>query len=488
MANSSKSVLLLSKRNFYLFIFLLSLQSSNTYGQYSYPDTVQLVNAIHKLIKKYKTPDCAILVTQNDSVTFQFDNNPENHNKNYYIGSCSKSFTALALLQLVDAGKVVLDTPIIHYLPWFKLKDSNQSRKISVRHLLNQTSGFKTADGFFDFDPSDQSLKVGKLADWLQHIELQWAPGTAFNYCNLNYTLAGLIISSVSREPYSFYVKKNIFSKIGMTRTYASSQESETGELVPGYQNIFNLYIYPKKIVYSDLKVAEGYINSNTKDLALYLKFLQDSGKTHNGDRLLSANSYRLLITPLTDGYAMGWMGNHIKYIEEFDKKYRYSFVYHTGAVESYNAVLALYPDQKTNIIVLSNISSMEFSLEALKTILVAVNNGSYVSGNLTEYPLRNILIVVFVMLTAGLLYNIHRWKKFHFQIGVAYGSPALIRLFAGLLLSIAPLFVIPQMNNISLGKMADYFPDFAYGLIVLSCMGIINSIIRYQVAFAKKR
>ena len=169
----------LIKRRFHLFIFLLFVLTQKTYGQYLYPDSIQLTNAIHKLIKKYKTPDCAILVTRNDSVTFQFDNNPGNHNKNYYIGSCSKSFTALALLQLVDAGKVVLDTPITNYLPWFRLKDSNQSKKISVRHLLNQTSGFKTADGFIDFETSDQILYERKLATWLQHRELKSAPGTA---------------------------------------------------------------------------------------------------------------------------------------------------------------------------------------------------------------------------------------------------------------------------------------------------------------------
>ncbi len=256
---------------------------------------------------------------------------------------------------------------------------------------------------------------------------------------------------------------------------------------MPGYQNIFNLFTYPKRIVYSDLKVPEGYINSNTNDLALYLQCVQDSCKTHKGDRLLSANTYRLLTTPLNDGYAMGWMGNHIKYIEAFDRKYKLSFIYHTGAVENYNAVLAIYPDQKTNVIVLSNISSLEFSLEAMKTILVAMNNDSYAPGSSTEYLLRNIFIIVFIMLTAGLLYDISRWKKYHFKIGVTSQSGAIIRLFTGLFLSIAPLFIIPQMNNISLNKMADYFPDFAYGLIVLSCIGIINSLIRYQVSYAKK-
>ena len=477
----------LIKRRFHLFIFLLFVLTQKTYGQYLYPDSIQLTNAIHKLIKKYKTPDCAILVTRNDSVTFQFDNNPGNHNKNYYIGSCSKSFTALALLQLVDAGKVSLDTPITNYLPWFRLKDSNQSKKISVRHLLNQTSGFKTADGFIDFETSDQTLYERKLATWLQHRELKSAPGTAFNYCNLNYALAGLIISSITHETYPSFLKKNIFSKIGMTRTYASLQESKSIDLVPGYQNILNLFTYPKRLVYSDFKVPEGYINSNTSDLALYLQCVQDSCKTHNGDRLLSANSYRLLITPLKDGYAMGWMGNHIKYIEAFGRKYKLPFIYHTGAFENYNAVLAIYPDQKTNIIVLSNINSLEFSLEALKTTLVAMNNDSYIPGSSTEYLSRNILIIVFIMLTSGLLYNIRRWKKYHFKIGVTSQSSALIRLFTGLLLSIAPLFIIPQVNNISLNNLADYFPDFAYGLIVLSCIGIINSLIRNQVSYAKK-
>lgn len=487
MANSTKSSMTPIKSCFHLFIFILLVLTQETYGQYLYTDSIQLTNAIHKLIKKYKTPDCAILVTRNDSITFQFDNNVVNHNKNYYIGSCSKSFTALALLQLVDAGKVALDTPIIKYLPWFRLKDSNQSKKISVRHLLNQTGGFKTEDGFYDFEPSDQSLNERKLATWLQHRELKWAPGTAFNYCNLNYILAGIIISSITHDTYSSFLKKNIFSKIGMTRTYASSQESKSADLVPGYQNIFNLFTYRKRIVYSDLKVPEGYISSNTSDLALYLQCVQDSCKTHNGDRLLSSNSYRLLTTPLKDGYAMGWMGNHIKYIEPFDRKYKLSFIYHTGAVENYNAVLALYPDHKTNIIVLSNINSLEFSLEALKTTLVAMNNDSYVPGSSNEYLLRNIFIIVFIMLTASLLYNIHRWKKYHFKIGVTSQSSALIHLFTGLLLSIAALFIIPQMNNISLNKMADYFPDFAYGSIVLSCIGIINSLIRYQVFYAKK-
>ncbi len=115
------------------------------------------------------------------------------------------------------------------------------------------------------------------------------------------------------------------------------------------------------------------------------------------------------------------------------------------------------------------------------------MNNDYYVPGSSTEYLIRNIFIIVFIMLIAGLLYNIHQWKKYHFKMGVTSQSSALIRLFTGLLLSIAPLFFIPQLNNISLNKLADYFPDFAYGIIVLSCIGIINSLIRYEGSYAKK-
>src|SRR6266516_4779552 len=73
----------------------------------------------------------------------------------FIIGSTTKSFTALAVMQLVEAGKLELDAPIQRYLPWFRVADPDASARITVRHLLNQTSGISTADGNADFTRDD---------------------------------------------------------------------------------------------------------------------------------------------------------------------------------------------------------------------------------------------------------------------------------------------------------------------------------------------
>jgi CubicO group peptidase (beta-lactamase class C family) len=95
----------------------------------------------------------------------------------FYIGSVTKSFTALAVMQLVEAGKVDLDAPVQTYLPWFELADKEASAKITVRNLLNQVSGFSTKDGN-RFLPSQQGLE--ETVRGLNIIQLTQPVGTLF--------------------------------------------------------------------------------------------------------------------------------------------------------------------------------------------------------------------------------------------------------------------------------------------------------------------
>jgi len=141
-----------------IFFYLAMQFFQKSYCQHSGVDAIQLRASLNKLIEKYKIPDAAFAITQNDTVIFTFDKNIENKNKNYYIGSCSKSFVALAILQLVDKGEIKLDSPVKTYLPWLTLKSSEQSNDITVRNLLNQTSGLKTKDGFFDYETNNQTI------------------------------------------------------------------------------------------------------------------------------------------------------------------------------------------------------------------------------------------------------------------------------------------------------------------------------------------
>ena len=123
----------------------------------------------------------------------------------FLIGSLSKSFTALAVMQLVEAGQLDLDAPIYQYLPWFRLGDVEASRTITVRQLLNQTSGLPTSAGFFTPD-----------ADSLGKTELAHPVGQVYQYCNLNYQILGLLIEAVTGQTYAAYVQEHLLDPLQM--------------------------------------------------------------------------------------------------------------------------------------------------------------------------------------------------------------------------------------------------------------------------------
>lgn len=182
----------------------------------------------------------------------------------------------------------------------------------------------------------------------------------------------------------------------------------------------------------------------------------------------------------------MGWMGNKIALNNAFNRQYEIPFIYHTGVNKNYNAVLAIYPDKNISIIGLSNINSMEFTKEALNIILSNIIKKPYKPGTSVEIFERTTLLIVLILLTARLFYNLYRWKKYGFRIGLTKKSFAVTRLLAGLMLSLIPLF-IPAMNNISLSVLPSWIPDFGYGLIIGSGLGLFSSIIRFEGTYAKK-
>ncbi|HSR30120.1 MAG TPA: serine hydrolase domain-containing protein, partial [Anaerolineae bacterium] len=137
----------------------------------------------------------------------------------FYIGSVTKSFTALAVMQLVEAGKIDLDAPVQTYLPWFELADKEAAAKITVRNLLNHTTGISTKDGNRNLF-SQQGLE--EAVRGLGNVSLTEPVGTTYQYSNLNYTIAGLIVEKVSGQSYADYVPQHIFRPLDMRHSYAS--------------------------------------------------------------------------------------------------------------------------------------------------------------------------------------------------------------------------------------------------------------------------
>lgn len=132
------------------------------------------------------------------------------------VASVSKSFTALAVMQLVEAGKVVLDRPLRDYLPDFRIADPDGA-KITVRQLLNQTSGI--TDGTFPEKSLPQPDSLAAAVVRAQEATLAVAPGTKHYYTNTNYHLAARLVEVVAHEPFADYLRRHVFEPAGMRAT-----------------------------------------------------------------------------------------------------------------------------------------------------------------------------------------------------------------------------------------------------------------------------
>lgn len=268
----------------------------------------------------------------------------------FLLGSLSKSFTAMAVMQLVEAGKVGLDTPITAYLPWFRTAGSNDP--ITVRQLLNQTSGLPTEAGTVDLYEPETTLeqRVRALADVVPVSR----PGTVFHYCNKNYATLGLMVEQVSGQSYADYLKAHVLAPLGMTRTFTNLADARREGLIEGSSVLFGLNV---PIETPDFPGArpDGYLVSTAEDLSHYLTF-QMTG-AYRGARPLSAESLRLMHSAAVptgedhaidgiDHYGFGWGTGVLN---------GQPVIQHDGDLTRYHANLGYLPDRHVGLVVLTS-------------------------------------------------------------------------------------------------------------------------------------
>ncbi len=164
----------------------------------------------------------------------------------FVLGSTSKSFTALAVMQLAEAGKIELDAPVQRYLPYFRTADEAASSQITVRYLLNQTSGFSIYTGRKGMVEGDKSIEQ-HIRD-LKDTPLIGPAGSAYQYSNVNYNILSGIVQAVSGKPYAQYVSDHIFKPLAMNHSYAAPEQARNDGLATGYQPVFGVMVPTKQL------------------------------------------------------------------------------------------------------------------------------------------------------------------------------------------------------------------------------------------------
>lgn len=188
------------------------------------------------------------------------------------LGSTTKAFTALGILLLEQDGKLDRSDFVTDYLPWFRPTYDGKEAAITLEHLMCHTSGIPTwtiadlpAGTVNDAGLPENTVKK------IQSVKLDSSPGTVHNYATINYDVLALIIEKVSGMTYPEYIEKNILEPLGMSNSYFRVDNSKSDQSAQGYHYAFmRAGKYEAPAFYGN--TAAGYLVSNTKDLAIWMK------------------------------------------------------------------------------------------------------------------------------------------------------------------------------------------------------------------------
>ncbi len=380
---------------------------------------------IENRMKIYKVPGIALGIVKDDSIIYLkgygiADDNGRRVSPQtpFLLASATKSFTALGIMQLVEEGKIDLDAPVQKYLPWFRVADVKSSSEITVRHLLNQTSGFSTLDGRKKL--ADSKMIEDPLEMYIRSLketQLIASPGEKFEYSNINYGILGLIIQKMSGVSYGNYIQKRILNPLNMQHTYTSISDAREGGVSRGYYPFFGI-----PVVYdnpgSRASIPWGGIYSSAEDMTHYLIAHLNQG-VYLDQEILSPNGMTELHSPgKISNYAMGWIisADYHPNIETF------TAVWHDGDGPSFHSYVLLVPKKKTGIVLLMNMNDPTKGslISSLGWIIAEIYFGkepSYPQASesfVFQYS-RIIYALVILLLISGIFWSVshlRRWRR----------------------------------------------------------------------------
>lgn len=350
------------------------------------------------VLKRYGAPGMAVAVARDGRTIYEAGLGwrdrerelPATPDTIFGIGSVTKSFTCMAIMQLVDEGRLSVDDPVIRYLPEFSVPNEQYRQAITIHHFMTHTSGLPPLPSLtyalarsLDADPAAAALRAGQasphppidtpeqLLDFIAHhdFELLGPPGAYFSYSNEAFALLGTIIERVTGQRYEDFVTQRILEPLGMTRTTFDSAALAAMEPVttlyaqkPGEDEVFAAPVWWD----APAMTAAGFLRSTVQDLLKYMEVYRLNG-TVNGERILSPESAARMMRP----YVRFMPGQYYGYGLMVGPNYRgLTLVEHGGNIKGVAAWVAVVPEAGVTAAVLANMTGVP----ALDLILSAMN------------------------------------------------------------------------------------------------------------------
>jgi CubicO group peptidase (beta-lactamase class C family) len=266
----------------------------------------------------------------------------------FRVASLSKSFTALAVMQLVDERRLGLDDPVVDHLPEFRIADP-RGADITVRQLLEQTSGLTDATVHPLARTQPGSLR--EAVSSLRGVRLAAEPGTQWNYHNPNYEVASRLVEVVAGEPFAAYLRDHVFRPAGMSSTATVDIDDQP---VPGLAK-GHVVAWGHAFAAAGpgtFTSGGGGVVSTAADMAKWLIVQTNHGRAADGTRILSDQRLTEQHTAgaVGNGYALGWdtdgpAGSPTR-------------IDHSGNLLTYSAYMQVLPESGYGVVVLLNAGS----------------------------------------------------------------------------------------------------------------------------------
>lgn len=352
------------KKTFQTALFLLFVGALTIFAQNSKVILqTQVESIIERTMRENGIPGLALGVVQNGRIVYAkgfgaaTPNNkqPITTQSVFNLASITKLFTATAIMQLVERGKINLDARVTEFLPYFKLKDE-RFKQITVRHLLDHTSGL----GFIEENPFERKadFHAGALERHVRAMEnltLESAPGEKYEYSNEGFDILGDIIAKSSKSAYEDYIKRNILEPLGMKNSTVLVSSKIPSRYFSDEEGKININ---ENVPFNRAFAPSSALNSNIDDMNRWMLACLNRGMLA-GKRHLKASSYnvmwRLPVKPANGNKEFpkggkmggGWYRWNYK---------NYQIVGHGGAELGFNSFTALAPDNSIGVIVIGNL------------------------------------------------------------------------------------------------------------------------------------
>lgn len=356
----------------FLLIFTIALSTllfSQTKEQLKHLD-----NYYQKSLEEWHIPGMAIAIVKDGKIVFSKGYGYADINKKtkvdgntlFAIASNSKAFTASALAQLVDQGKIKWTDKVIDYLPYFKLYDDYTTNHTTIEDLLCHRNGLKTFSG--DLLWYGTTLSQEEIIHKQQHLKPIYPFRTQFGYSNIAFITAGKVLEKVTDTTWTDYVSTHFLKPLKMDRTLTSTNQLKNATNVATPYFYENGKHFDLKWVNWDNMAPAGALISSVNDYAKWLILNNNEGKL-DGKTFISEKSFNNITTPHTNravgkndqrvhfkSYGLGWG------LQDYQG---YKMIGHGGGYDGMISKSTFVPEKKLGIIVLTN------SLNWLPTALV---------------------------------------------------------------------------------------------------------------------